>query len=70
MVSKSAKNRPIWSHWLLHVAVMRLHVGVPHAVGCGEGPGALVTPVKAIWVVVGGYIIKSSLVLDVVSPLR
>ena len=49
---------------------MRLHVGVPHAVGCGEGPGALVTPVKAIWVVVGGYIIKSSLVLNVVSPLR
>ena len=33
--------------------VVRLHDGDLHAVGWGEGPGALVTPVKAIRVGVG-----------------
>ena len=36
-------------------AVVRLHVGDPHAVGWGEGPCALVIPVKAIRV---GIIIR------------
>ena len=39
--------------WLLPVAVIRIHVGDLHAVDWGEGPWALVTPVKAIWVGVG-----------------
>ena len=38
---------------LLPVAVIRLHDGDLHAVGWGEGPWALVTPVKAIRVEVG-----------------
>ena len=38
---------------LLHVPVARLHDGDLHAVGWGEGPRALVTPVKAIRVGVG-----------------
>ena len=39
--------------WLLPVAVVKLHDGNLHAVGWGEGPWALVTPVKAIRVGVG-----------------
>ena len=38
---------------LYPVAVVKLHDGNLHAVGWGEGPGALVTPVKAIRVGVG-----------------
>ena len=34
--------------WLLPVAVVKQHDGDLHAVGWGEGPWALVTPVKAI----------------------
>ena len=33
---------------MLPVAVVRLYVGVLHAIGWGEGPWALVTPVEAI----------------------
>ena len=38
--------------WLLPVAVVKLHDGELHAVGWGEGPWALVTPVKPnrVWV--------------------
>ena len=35
-------------HFVGFVAVGRLHVGDIHAVGWGEGPWALVSPVKAI----------------------
>ena len=42
----------LWA-WLLPVAVVELHDGDLHAVGWGEGPLALVTPVKAIRVGVG-----------------
>ena len=41
--------------WLLPVAVIRLHVGGLYAVGWGEDPRALVTPVKAIRVGVVDY---------------
>ena len=34
--------------WLLPVVVVRLHDGDLHDVAWGEGPLALVTPVKAI----------------------
>ena len=37
-------------HWLLPVVVVRLHVGDLNVVGWGEGPWALVTPAKIIWV--------------------
>ena len=39
--------------WLLPVVVVRLHYGDMVAVGWGEGPRALVTPVKAVRVGVG-----------------
>ena len=41
--------------WSLPVAVVRLDVGDLNAVGWGEGPRALVTPIKAIRVGVGVY---------------
>ena len=44
--------------WLLPVAVVRQHVGDLHAVGWGEGPIALVIPVKAIRM---GIILKTSI---------
>ena len=37
------------------MAVVRLDVGDLNAVGWGEGPRALVTPIKAIMVGVGVY---------------
>ena len=42
--------------WLLPISVLRLHVGDLHDVGLGEGPRVLVTPVKAIRVVIGVYV--------------
>ena len=43
------------SAWLLAFAVARLHDGDLHTAVWGWGPGALVTPLKAIRVGVGGY---------------
>ena len=45
--------QPCFVAWLLPVAVVKLHDGDLHVVGWGEGPLALVTPVKPIWVGVG-----------------
>ena len=49
---------------LLPVAVVKLHDGDLHAVGWGEGPCALVTPVKPIRVGVGLKIFKKVVILN------
>ena len=41
--------------WSLPAAFVTLHVGDLHSAGWAEGPWALRTPVKAVWVGMGVY---------------
>ena len=56
--------------WLLPVSVIRLHAEDLHAVGWGDGPWAMLTPVKVILLGWEWGVIKIWLVVKIAQPIK